>query len=127
MQNTKRETGYTPGPWRAGTSLRCHRGTLRGPWVEIAQPGKVSHAYVPVVGLEGIGEEEAIANAALMAESPALVDALRAATAYVELFTGNGVQEQPPEWAIDEQTGEYSAEMIARQCRAVLAKINGEG
>lgn len=49
-----------------------------------------------------------------------VVDALRAAVAFVELYTGNGVQDQPPEWAAD-----FDADKIAKHCRAVLAQIVG--
>lgn len=48
----------------------------------------------------------------------ALDDALRAATAYVELYTANGTREHPPAWA-----AKFDADAIAKRCRAVL---NGE-
>lgn len=47
-------------------------------------------------------------------------EALRAAAAYVELFTPNGTTEQPPQWAIL-PNGDYAAERIAREARAALA------
>lgn len=45
-------------------------------------------------------------------------DALQAATAYVELYTANGVAEQPPQWA--QAADGFDAELIAKRCRSVL-------
>ena len=57
---------------------------------------------------------EAYANHAV-----GLADVLRAATAYVELHTGNGTREQPPAWAVDPD-GSFNAERIAAKARALL-------
>lgn len=46
-------------------------------------------------------------------------EALTAATAYVELSTGNGCREAPPAWAI-EPDGSFNAEAIAKFCRATM-------
>jgi hypothetical protein len=56
--------------------------------------------------------------------TPDIIEALRAAAAFVELSTGNGVTEQPPSWAIS-PSGDYDAEVIARAARAALAKAEG--
>lgn len=48
-------------------------------------------------------------------------DALQAAAAYVELFTPNGVHQQPPSWAI-KPDGDFDAEVIAERARAALAE-----
>lgn len=53
----------------------------------------------------------------------AVDDALRAATAYTELSTGNGVQQQPPAWAINPDGDGYDAEAIAKKGRAALALL----
>lgn len=52
-------------------------------------------------------------------------EALEAAAAYVELFTGHGVRKQPPAWA-RLPGGGFDAEAIAANARAVLAAIEEE-
>lgn len=44
-------------------------------------------------------------------------EALEAATAYVELYTGNGTRKQPPQWAMDDE-GQFLAQVIADRGRA---------
>nr|WP_314709530.1 hypothetical protein [uncultured Comamonas sp.] len=48
-------------------------------------------------------------------------DALEATTAYVELFTKDGVRKQPPAWAIGHD-GDFDAQVMADRARSVLAK-----
>lgn len=52
----------------------------------------------------------------------ALREALGAAAAYAELFTGCGVQEPPPAWAI-KPDGRYDVARIAATARAALALL----
>jgi hypothetical protein len=47
-------------------------------------------------------------------------EALEAATAYVELYTGNGTRKQPPPWAMDHE-GQFLAQVIADRGRAAAA------
>lgn len=49
------------------------------------------------------------------------VQPLKDAAAYVELFTGNGVQEQPSD-EVKLPNGDFSAQLIANNARAVLPK-----
>lgn len=56
----------------------------------------------------------------LLQRVESLTDALAAATAFVELSTGNGVRKQPPTWAVRDN-GEFDAQVIADRGRAVLA------
>ena len=51
-----------------------------------------------------------------------LCEMLEATTAYVELYTGNGVQKQPPEKYI-KPNGGFDAEAIALNARMVLRKV----
>jgi hypothetical protein len=55
----------------------------------------------------------------------ALVEALSATVAYVELFTGNGVRRQPPARYIGAD-GSYDAEAMSRDARAALTTTTGE-
>lgn len=108
---------HTPGPWYhvGGFDKRM------APYIRVAgdQPGV---AAVAQVCSRGTASEQR-ANAALIAAAPELADALRAAAAYVELFTGNGVRQQPPAWAL-KSDGEFDAEVIAARAREILAKID---
>ena len=47
-------------------------------------------------------------------------DALEATTAYVELFTKDGVRKQPPAWAVN-LAGDFDAQVMADRARSVLA------
>jgi hypothetical protein len=48
-----------------------------------------------------------------------IIEALKAAAAYVELYTPNGTREQPPAWAVL-PNGDFDAEAIANRARAAL-------
>jgi hypothetical protein len=73
-------------------------------------------------------DEAAAAHAAVVRArktheaAPELVDMLRAALAFVELFTGNGAREQPPAWACNAH-GETDPERIAKKSRELLAGL----
>lgn len=48
------------------------------------------------------------------------VEEVNAATAYVELYTGNGTRKQPPQWAVDHE-GQFDTELISRRARAMVS------
>jgi hypothetical protein len=60
--------------------------------------------------------------AKLVGKAPELVEALEAAVAFVELYTGNGTRKQPPAWAI-KPNGEFDAEAIAARARELLGEV----
>lgn len=120
----------TPGPWKACRSHEDYDGPMfdlddderaeydARPFVRIIAPSGESVAAAH--DLFEFRREDAVAIAAL----PDLIEALEAATAYVELYTGNGVRKQPPTWAIL-PNGDFDPEAIAKVARAALARANG--
>lgn len=56
----------------------------------------------------------------LVDDRDALHDALCAAVAFVELYTGNGCRQQPPAWALSKDGDGFDAEIIAKRGREAL-------
>lgn len=93
-----------PGLWTVG---HC---TPDGAWHPDSDHGDRDEAAARVAWLNGSGADGA------------LVVALRDAVAYVELYTGNGVQVQPRSCVL-KPGGDFDAEKIARNAREALAKV----
>lgn len=105
---------FTPGPWE-----------LQDAWGNPAPYGRLVGPLQanPVAALTGYhGKDMTEANGRLLAAATELYEMLQAATAYVELATGNGVRKEPPARYI-KPNGDFDAEAIARDARAILAKV----
>jgi hypothetical protein len=109
---------HTPTPWR-NPPLSV---TVRGP-----DNCKICDCHLVGATLNSTRGDEA--NAAHIVRCvnahDRLVAALRDATAYVELFTGDGVREQPSA-DVRFPNGDFDAEKIAANARAVLAEIDSQ-
>ena len=71
------------------------------------------HEVMRVIGVLASFGETCLLSACAVEHA----EALDAAAAYVELYTGNGTRKQPPPWAMDAE-GQFLPEVIAARARA---------
>lgn len=91
---------HTPGPWTASTTPASTNGLLDKPWYSLYAPddgmGTIVGHYKPAMFLT---EAEAEANAKLMAQAPALLEALKTFVSHCDDARHKG----PPNEALVQQ------------------------
>ena len=75
------KTKHTPGPWEAQT-VEMEEIKVKGPYVNVYAPGAILPVCPAIAG--GPTQEEALANARLIAAAPALLAAIRTAVRHLE-------------------------------------------
>jgi len=125
------ENKHTPGPWRVDGLFLNQLGVWASTGAIVAEIRLGSHENADGTDT-AMENDEYDANAALIAASPDMYEALKACAAFVEMYTPNGVTEQPPrrfmEPADDSRAyalGYAEPQVFAAAARAALAKAEG--
>lgn len=99
----------SPDQWRQGAPGHLHLVFVPG----IVKPINAGSAKIAKTIVSALNHHDE------------LLEALRVATEYVALYTGNGARNEFPDWARD-AAGQADPEKVVARCRDIIAKVGGQ-